>query len=102
MSFLELGSFSSGRGLPEASAAKIYARAALCLLLAGMTVSAFPAESLSETGAAIPLKNVVAEALRNNPEVQAARKEREAAQHRVATDVPAADELARAGGRAFD
>ena len=47
--------------------------------------------------AATPLREVVTEALQNNPEIQAARKEREAAQHRIAPAGALDDPMLEAG-----
>ena len=90
MSFVPIESFPKWGGLRGTRAAKNYVRAALWFIIAGMPMPALaadaasPAESRSAPQITTPLKALVSEALQNNPEIQAARKEREAAQHRVA------------------
>ena len=77
-------------GMFGARTARNYVRAVLWCIVAGIPLSALasdastPAESRSVPQITAPLKELVSEALQNNPEIQAARKEREAAQHRVA------------------
>jgi outer membrane protein TolC len=67
-----------------------YLQTVLCSVAAGLLLPALAAEPsrAAQPGPAIhsaaALTDVVAEALQNNPEIQAARKEREAAQYRVA------------------
>ncbi|TSA41854.1 MAG: TolC family protein [Betaproteobacteria bacterium] len=84
-------------------AAKDYLRAALWFIIAGAPMAALPAdsstpaESRSGPQITIPLKELVSEALQNNPEIQAARKEREAAQHRVAPAGALDDPMLEAG-----
>ncbi|MBX9812171.1 MAG: TolC family protein [Burkholderiales bacterium] len=56
-----------------------------------------PGQSLPAVHSATPLNKLVAEALQNNPEIQAARKEREAAQHRVAPAGALDDPMLEAG-----
>jgi outer membrane protein TolC len=100
MSLVQLKSFPKYCGT---RAAKNYVRAALWLIAAGIPLLAFPAdsstpaESRSAPQSTIPLKELVTEALQNNPEIQAARKEREAAQHRVAPAGALDDPMLEAG-----
>ncbi len=103
MSFVPIESFPKCRGMRAARAARDYLRAALCLIVAGMPVPALPAdaptpsESRSAPQITTPLKALVAEALQNNPEIQAARKEREASQHRVSPAGALDDPMLEAG-----
>ncbi|MEK7875873.1 MAG: TolC family protein, partial [Pseudomonadota bacterium] len=103
MSYVLIESFPKCRGMRETRAARNYLRAALLCIVAGMPLSAFPAdspalvESRSAPQVATPLKALVSEALQNNPEIQAARKEREAAQHRVAPAGALDDPMLEAG-----
>jgi outer membrane protein TolC len=89
MSFVPIESFPKCRRIRGSRAARNCLRAALWFIAAGMPASVLPADSSTpaESRAAsptmTPLKALVSEALQNNPEIQAARKEREAAQHRV-------------------
>ena len=100
MSFVLIESFPKCCGM---RAAKNYVRAALWFIVAGMPVAALPAdsstpaESRSAPPITTPLKELVSEALQNNPEIQAARKEREAAQHRVAPAGALDDPMVEAG-----
>jgi len=72
--------------------------AALALPLpATAAAPALPGLSLPAVRSGIPLNRLVAEALQNNPEIQAARKEREAAQHRVAPAGALDDPMLEAG-----
>ena len=103
MSFVPIESFPKWGGLRGTRAAKNYVRAALWFIIAGMPMPALaadaasPAESRSAPQITTPLKALVSEALQNNPEIQAARKEREAAQHRVAPAGALDDPMLEAG-----
>src|SRR3972149_10090240 len=105
MSFVPIESFPKGGGLRGTRAAKNYVRAALWFIIAGMPMPALaadaasPAESRSAPQITTPLKALVSEALQNNPEIQAARKERGAAQHRVAPAGALDDPAVEGGGR---
>ncbi|MBI4190778.1 MAG: TolC family protein [Betaproteobacteria bacterium] len=59
--------------------------------------SSIPAASRSAPQITTPLKELVSDALQNNPEIQAARKELEAAQHRVAPAGALDDPMLEAG-----
>ena len=103
MSFVPFESFPNCCGLREARAVKACAQVALCFIIAGTPMSALPAdsstpaESRSAAGATISLAEVASEALRANPEIQAALKEREAAQHRVSPAGALDDPMLEAG-----
>src|SRR3989304_3041393 len=103
MSYVLIGSFPKCCGMRGVRAAKNCLRAALWFILAGTPLSALPAdaaspaESRSAPQITTPLKALVSEALQNNPEHQAARKEREAAQHRVAPAGALDDPMVEAG-----
>ncbi|MDO8596372.1 MAG: TolC family protein [Sulfuricaulis sp.] len=104
MSFVPIESFLKCGGLRgERAAVKRCVRAALWLIVAAIPMSALPADPATPVAlrpavrATTPLKAVVAEALQNNPEIQAARKEREAAQHRVAPAGALDDPMLEAG-----
>ena len=78
-----------------------YLQAVLWSMAVGLPASAaepvLPGQSLPAVHSATPLNKLVAEALQNNPEIQAARKEREAAQHRVAPAGALDDPMLEAG-----
>lgn len=103
MSFVPIESFPKCRGMREARAAKNCLRAALWFIVAGMPLSALPADSAttpeprSAPQITTPLRELVSEALQNNPEIQAARKEREASQHRVTPAGALDDPMLEAG-----
>ncbi|MEK7834838.1 MAG: TolC family protein, partial [Pseudomonadota bacterium] len=103
MSFVPIESFPKCCGIREARAAKNCLHAALWFIVAGMPLSALPAdsstppESRSAPQITTPLKDLVSEALQNNPEIQAARKEREASQHRVTPAGALDDPMLEAG-----
>ncbi len=103
MAFVPIESFPMCRGLRGARATRGCLHAALWLIVAGMPVPALPADAStpaaprSTARAATPLREVVTEALQNNPEIQAARKETEAAQHRVAPAGALDDPMLEAG-----
>ena len=90
-------------GVRGVRAAKNHVRAVLCLIVAGMPLAALPAdaptpaESRSAPPITTPLKELVSEALQNNPEIQAALKEKEAVQHRVAPAGALDDPMLEAG-----
>ncbi len=90
-------------GMRRARAASNYVRAALWLIAAGMPGSAFPADSPPPAeipSAARPVLSfgeIAAEALRSNPEIQAALKEKQAAQHRIAPAGALDDPMLEAG-----
>jgi len=103
MSFVPIESFPKRGELRGARAAKNYVRAALWFIIAGTPMAALPADSStpaeprSAPQITTPLKALVSEALQNNPEIQAARKEREAAQHRIAPAGAFDDPMLEAG-----
>ena len=103
MSFVQIESFLKRRVSRGARAARQWVRAALCCIVVGMPLSALaadspsPAEFRSAPQITKPLKELVSEALQNNPEIQAARKELEAAQHRVAPAGALDDPMLEAG-----
>jgi len=103
MAFVPIESFLTCRGLRGARAARGCLHAALWLIVAGMPVPALPADAStpaaprSTARATAPLREVVTEALQNNPEIQAARKETEAARHRVAPAGALDDPMLEAG-----
>ena len=103
MSFVPFESLLKCGKLPEARAVKACAQVALCFIIAGTPMSALPADSStpveprSAAGATISLAEVASEALRANPEIQAALKEREAAQHKVAPAGALDDPMLEAG-----
>ena len=80
-----------------------YLQAMLWSVAAGLLLPALAAEPSRAAQprpaihSAASLADVVAEALQNNPEIQAARKEREAAQHRVAPAGALDDPMLEAG-----
>ena len=80
-----------------------YLQAVLWSVAAGLLLPALAAEPSRAAEprppvhSAAPLADVVAEALQNNPEIQAARKEKEAAQHRVAPAGALDDPMLEAG-----
>ncbi len=62
-----------------------YLQAVFCSVAAGLLLPALAAEPLRPAIYSVAaLKDVVVEALQNNPEIQAARREKEAAQYRIA------------------
>ena len=97
MSFEYFESFLKFRGARSAHMGKDCVLAALWLILVVMPQSTLAAESRSAERATTPLRQVVTEALQNNPEIQAARMEREAAQHRVAPAGALDDPMLEAG-----
>ncbi len=103
MSFVPIESFPKRGELRGARAAKNYVRAVLWFIIAGTPMAALPADSStpaeprSAPQITTPLKALVSEALQNNPEIQAARKEREAAQHRIAPAGAFDDPMLEAG-----
>jgi len=103
MLFIPFESLLRRRGLHGTRAVKDYVRAALWSIVACLPAPAFPAdlstsaEPQSTARATTPLREVVAEALQNNPEIQAARKEREATQHRIAPSGALDDPMLEAG-----
>jgi len=72
-----------------------HARTRLCaaaiLLLGGLGLQQAAAQSIT------PLPDLIAEAVRNNPEIQASRKEQEAAEHRIAPAGTLDDPMLEAG-----
>ena len=88
---------------PVARVARSSAHAVLWLIVAcvPLPASAADAAALSDAGTATPvvtpLKQVITEALQNNPEIQAAHKEREAAQHRISPAGALEDPMLEAG-----
>lgn len=80
-----------------------YLQAALWSVALGLPLAAsaagpaLPGLSLPAVYSATPLNKLVAEALQNNPEIRAASKEREAAQHRVAPAGALDDPMLEAG-----
>jgi outer membrane protein, heavy metal efflux system len=89
--------------LPKARAVRACAQVALWFIIAGTPMAALPAdssapaESQSAARPTISLAEVASEALRANPEIQAALKEREAAQHKVAPAGALDDPMLEAG-----
>ena len=90
MSLVQFG--TCPKGCPLRGARRLpgrFMQAALWSFAAGLSFSVPaaelpPGQPLSAVHGVIPLNKLVAEALQNNPEIHAARKEREAAQYRVA------------------
>lgn len=103
MSFVQLESFLKCRGSCGAPAVKAYAHAVLWSLVAGLPALApaadSPALAASQSAAwpTISLGEVVSEALRSNPEIQAALKEKQAAQHKIAPAGALDDPMLEAG-----
>ncbi len=103
MSLVPVELFLKLNGLSKVCAAGRCARAVLWCIVAGVPLSALPAatsasaESRSAPPITTPLKALVSEALQNNPDIQAARKEREAAQHRIAPAGALDDPMLEAG-----
>ncbi len=103
MFFVQLKSFLQCSAVHRIRAVKGCARAAFCFTVAYLPISALatdttaPVESRATARAATPLREVIAEALQNNPEIQAARKESEAAQHRIAPAGALEDPMLEAG-----
>jgi cobalt-zinc-cadmium efflux system outer membrane protein len=103
MAFVPTELFPMCRGLRVARAARGYLHAALWLIVAGMPAPALPADSSTpaEPRSAVrtttPLRELVTEALQNNPEIQAAHREREAAQHRITPAGALEDPMLEAG-----
>ena len=79
------------------------ARGALWLIAAGMPLPALPAgsppqaEMRAAAGPVLAFAEIAAEALRSNPEIQAALKEKQAAQHRIAPAGALDDPMLEAG-----
>src|SRR3990172_6540744 len=75
MSFVQIESFLKRRVSRGARAARQWVRAALCCIVVGMPLSALaadspsPAEFRSAPQITTPLKELVSEALQNNPEI---------------------------------
>jgi outer membrane protein TolC len=103
MSFAQFESLLKCGKLPEARAVNACAQVALCFIIAGAPMAALPAdssapaESQSAARPAISLGEVASEALRVNPEIQAALKEREAARQKVAPAGALDDPMLEAG-----
>ena len=103
MSFVPIGSFLKCCEMRATRAAKNCLRAALWLITAGMPMAAFPADSpppAEMPSAARPVlsfETIAAEALRSNAEIQAALKEKQAAQHRIAPAGALDDPMLEAG-----
>jgi len=103
MSYVPTESLPTCGGSRRARATKKCLRGALWLIVAGMPLSALaadsstPAETRTTPQITAPLKELVSEALQNNPEIQAARKEREAAQHRISPAGALDDPMLEAG-----
>jgi len=103
MSFVPFESLLKCGELPEARAVMACARVALCFVIAGTPMAALPADSSAPAESqlaarpAISLAEVAGEALRANPEIQAALKEREAARQKVAPAGALDDPMLEAG-----
>ncbi len=100
---VQLESFLKCRAVHRIRAVRRRACTVLCFAVAYSSLSALaadpttPVEPQATARAVSPLKEVITEALQNNPEIQAARKESEAAQHRIAPAGALEDPMLEAG-----
>ena len=103
MCFVPTHSFLHCQAARILRGATVCTRAALWFTATALPLSALAAEPSAPpaqqaiAAATTPLKLVVSEALLNNPEIAAARKEREAAQHRIAPAGALDDPMLEAG-----
>jgi len=103
MFFAQIKRLAKRCALHGARAARGCAHAALWLFAVCLPLSVRAADSVGASNAGVvarvatPLRDVVTEALQNNPEIQAARNEREAAQHRIAPAGALDDPMLEAG-----